>query len=68
VQHRYVNNFEEIQMNREFKPTPATIRVLLAAASLLASLLVASSMATLADHYHAELQLTSGQLTAVAQR
>ena len=55
-------------MNREFKPTPATIRVLLAAASLLASLLVTSSMASLADHYHAELQLTSGQITAVAQR
>jgi hypothetical protein len=55
-------------MNREFKPTPAMIRVLLAAASLLASLLVTSSMASLADHYYAELQLASGQPTAVAQR
>lgn len=55
-------------MNREFKPTSATIRILLATASLLASLLVTGSMASLADHYYAELQLASGQRTAVAQR
>jgi hypothetical protein len=55
-------------MNREFKPTSAMIRALFATASLLASMLVVSSMAGLADHYYAELQLASGQPTAVAQR
>ena len=55
-------------MNREFKPTSAMIRALFATASLLASIVVISSMASLADHYHAESQLASGQRTAVAQR
>jgi hypothetical protein len=68
VQHRYFNDFEEIQMNREFKPTSAMIRAIFATASLLASTLVVSSMASLADYYHAESQPASGQPTAVAQR
>ena len=55
-------------MNREFKPTSAMIRGLFATASLLASILVVSSMASLADHYHTESQPASGQRTAVAQR
>ena len=55
-------------MNREFKPTSAMIRAIFATASLLASTLVVSSMASLADHYHSESQPASGQRTAVAQR
>ena len=55
-------------MNREFKPSSAMIRAIFATASLLASTLVVSSMASLADHYYAESQLAGGQRTAVAQR
>ena len=54
-------------MNREFKSTPPGPRVF-ATASLLVSLLVVGSMASLADHYHAETQLASAQGTVVAQR
>jgi hypothetical protein len=68
VQHRYFNDFEEIQMNREFKPSSAMIRAIFATASLLASTLIVSSIASLADYYHTESRLAIGQRTAVAQR
>ena len=55
-------------MNREFKPTSAMIRALFAAASLLASILVVSSMVSLANHYYAESQLASAQPMAIVQR
>ena len=55
-------------MNREFKPSSAMIRAIFATASLLASILVVGSMASLADYYHAESQSASGQRMAVAQR
>lgn len=55
-------------MNREFKSTPNVLRAAFATASLLVSLLVVGSMASLADHYHAETQLANAQGTVVAQR
>lgn len=55
-------------MNREFKSTPNALRAFFAVASLLVSLLVVSSMAGLADHYHAETQLVTAQSAVVAQR
>ena len=55
-------------MNREFKPTSTMIRASFATAALLASILVVSSMVSLADQYYAESQLATGQPMAVAQR
>ena len=57
-------------MNREFKPTSTTIRILLATASLLASLLVTGSMAlSCVNHYYTESQLaTVANPMAIAQR
>ena len=55
-------------MNREFKPTSTLIRAIFAIASLLVSVLVVGSMASLADHYNAESQLASAQREVVAQR
>lgn len=54
-------------MKREFKSTPNALRAAFATAALLVSVLVVSSMAGLADHYHAEV-LASAQTAVVAQR
>lgn len=55
-------------MNREFKPTSTLIRAILATASLLVSVLVVGSVASLAEHYNAESQLASAPHAVVAQR
>lgn len=55
-------------MNREFKSTPNALRATFAIASLLVSLLVVGSMASLADHYHAETLMATAQSAVVAQR
>ena len=55
-------------MNREFKSTPNALRATFAIASLLVSLLVVASMASLADYYHAETLLATAPNAVVAQR
>jgi hypothetical protein len=70
MQHRYTPEIEPegAQMNREFKSIPNALRASFAIASLLVSLLVVGSMASLADHYHAETLLATAQSAVVAQR
>ena len=55
-------------MNREFSASSGQTRAMLAVAAVLATLLVASSIEGLSQHYGAEAQLASAKTISVSQR
>lgn len=55
-------------MNREFHPTSAIVRSVFAAAAVLATLITATSIGGLVDHYHAGAQSGNASNVVVAKR
>lgn len=55
-------------MNREFNASSKPVRSILAVAAVLATVLVASSIEGLSQHYGAQAELAASKAVTVAQR
>jgi hypothetical protein len=58
----------ENTMNREFNASSKPVRSILAVAAVLATVLVASSIEGLSQHYGAQAELAASKAVTVAQR
>jgi len=54
-------------MDREFNPTSALVRTVFAVGSMIVSLLIVSSITSLAEHYNAESVATAQHVVVARQ-